>query len=61
MIKGDAMISEDKRVIMSTTNDLLEILARSKTVLGDGTFKICPKLFHQVFIISAQVDEHQYA
>ena len=27
MIKGDAMISEDKRVIMSTTNDLLEILS----------------------------------
>ena len=35
-------------------------IARSKMVLGDGTFKICRKLFHQVFIISAQVDEQVF-
>ena len=57
IIKGDAMISNDKRVVLCSTNDLLDILARSKILLGDGTFKICPSLWTQVFIISAEVEE----
>ena len=34
----------------------LEILARAKTILADGTFKITSLLWTQVFIISAQID-----
>ena len=49
IIKGDTLISADKRVVLSTTNDLLDILARTKMILGDGTFQICPKLWTQVF------------
>ena len=49
IIKGDTLIAEDKRVVMITTNDLLDIVARSKMILGDGTFKICPKLWTQVY------------
>ena len=46
MNKGDTLISADKRVVLSTTNDLL-----------DGTFQICPKFWTQVFIVSAQVEK----
>ena len=57
MNKGDTLISADKRVVLSTTNDLLDILAQTKMILGDGTFQICPKLWTQVFIVSAQVEK----
>ena len=41
--------------MLFTTNDLLEVLARGKEILGAGTFKITPFLWGQVFVISAQV------
>ena len=43
--------------MLFTTNDLLEVLARAKEILGDGTFKITPLLWGQVFVISAQETE----
>ena len=39
---------------MFTVNDLLDVAARSKELLGDGTFKITPMLWGQVFVISGQ-------
>ena len=33
----------------------MEVLARAKEILGDGTFKITPLLWGQLFVISAQV------
>ena len=48
IIKGDTLIAE---VVMIATNDLFDIVIHSKMILGDGTFKICPKLWTQVFII----------
>ena len=41
--------------MLFTTNDLLEVLARGKEILGAGTFKITPLLWGQVLVISAQV------
>ena len=55
IIKGDTIFANEKRVLLFTTNDLLEVLARAKEILGDGTFKITPLLWGQVFVISAQV------
>ena len=52
VIKGDQVFSNGRRVVMYTTNDHLEILARAKQVLGDGTFRVTPKLWCQTFIIS---------
>ena len=57
IIKGDTLIAE---VVMIATNDLFDIVIHSKMILGDGTFKICPKLWTQVFIISAEVEEDCY-
>ena len=41
--------------MLFTINDIMEVLARAKEILGDGTFKITPFLWGQVFVISAQV------
>ena len=56
IIKGDTLISDNKRVIMYSTDALLDVLARGKQILGDGTFKITPRGWTQVFTIAAQVD-----
>ena len=57
VIKGDQVFSNGRRVVMYTTNDHLEILARAKQVLGDGTFRVTPKLWCQTFIISVSVSD----
>ena len=55
IVKGDILLENGKRIIMFSTNDLLEIAAHAEELLGDGTFKITPKLWGQVFVITAQV------
>lgn len=44
MIKGDTMLDDHRRVILISTDAQMETLARAKTILGDGTFKIAPSL-----------------
>ena len=43
--QGDILLENGKRIIMFSTNALLDILARDIEILGDGTFKITPKLW----------------
>ena len=52
IVKGDILLENGKRIII--TNNLLEIAARAEELLGDGTFKITPKLWGQVFVITAK-------
>ena len=56
IIKGNTLISDNKRVIMYSTDALFDVVARGKQILGDGTFKITPRGWTQVFTIAAQVD-----
>lgn len=53
--KGDTLLENGKRILVFSTNDLLEIAARAAEILGDGTFKITPKLWGKMFVISARV------
>ena len=40
-----------------TTKDCLKHLAKAKTICGDGTFKLTPKPWKQIMIISAEIIE----
>ena len=40
IVKGDILFENGKRIIMFSTDALLEIAARALEILGDGTFKI---------------------
>ena len=60
IVKGDILLENGKRIVMFSTNSLLDIAARAQGFLGDGTFKITPKLWHQVFVISVQVTSDVY-
>ena len=51
IVKEDILLKNGKRIIMFSTNALLDILARAIEILGDSTFKITPKIWHQVFVI----------
>ena len=54
IVKGDALLKGGRRVILMTTNDHLDILAKSPQILADGTFRTTPEPWLQNFIISAQ-------
>ena len=55
IVKGDREFDDGRRVILFSTNDLLEILAKAPQILGDGTFRITPTQWYQTFIVSVQV------
>ena len=55
MVVTDITHSDGLRVISFSTTANLEILSRASTVFGDGTFKITPWPWYQVFIIHASV------
>ena len=50
--EGRHSVRKWDEIVMFSSNALLDIAARASEILGDGTFKITPKLWHQVFVIS---------
>ena len=54
-VKGDRIHRDGLRVLLFATENSLRILSRARTILGDGTFRICPSLWYQVFIISEEI------
>ena len=60
LIKGDIVHSDGLRVLLFSTDESLSILARSSTILCDWTFHICPYLWYQVFIVSAEFRENSF-
>ena len=49
MVKGDVLHSDGLRVLLFSTDESLNILARARTVVCDGTFRITPYLWYQTF------------
>ena len=60
IVKGDLLHSDGLRVILFASDDSLKILARARTILADGTFKITPYLWYQTFILSAEYQDFQF-
>ena len=57
IVKGDRIHSDGLRVVLFATEKSLSLLGRARTILGDGTFKICPSQWYQVFILSAEIKD----
>ena len=55
VVKGDELFDDGKRILLFSSVAHLELLARAKQILGDGTFKITLRLWTQTFILQAQV------
>ena len=54
VVKGDVNVNGG-RVILFTSKESLKLISRTEAIGLDGTFKISPKLWKQVFIVNAQV------
>ena len=44
MVKGDQVFQDGRRILLFSTDEHLQILARAREILGDGTFRITPHL-----------------
>ena len=49
--QGDA-----DRIFIFGTNQSLQLLSQSQNWFGDGTFKVCPQIFFQIYTIHAQIN-----
>ena len=55
IVKGDALLEDGRRVVLMSTDDHLDLMARAPQLLGDGTFRVTPSQWLQTFIISAHI------
>ena len=55
-VKSDLSI-DDCRIILFATNFTLKLLARATAISCDGTFKMCPKLWWQLFIVCGEISD----
>lgn len=60
LVKGDVFHSDGLRVLLFATDESLNLLARARTILADGTFRITPHLWYQTFVISAEFRENSF-
>ena len=60
MASENEMLLEDMRIIGFGTDDALRKLANSHVWFLDGTFKTCPKLFHQIYTIHYMFHGHTF-
>ena len=49
--QGDA-----DRIFIFGTNQSLQLLSQSQNWFGDGTFKVCPQIFFQIYTIHAHIN-----
>ena len=45
---------------MDSSDESLNILARARTILANGTFRITPYLWYQTFVFSAEFRENSF-
>ena len=55
IVKGDALLEDGRRVVLMSTDDHLDLMARAPQLLGNGTFHVTPSQWLQTFIISAHI------
>ena len=60
IVKGDTIHSDGLRVLLFASDESLRIMARSQTILADGTFRITPYLWYQTFILSAEYRDNSF-
>ena len=51
MVIADIIHSDGLRVLLFSSDENLCILSRAEFIFGDGTFRICPWPWYQVFIM----------
>ena len=60
LVKGDVLHSDGLRVLLFSTDESLAVMARARTLLCDGTFRITPFLWYQTFVVSAEFRDESF-
>ena len=55
-LRYDSGIGDDGRILIFASDQGLELLSNSEHWFCDGTFKVCPEIFYQVYTIHALVN-----
>ena len=53
----DSGVGDIARILIFATNQSVQLLATSEDWFGDGTFKVCPEIFFQLYTIHAKVNQ----
>ena len=53
----DSGVGDQNRIILFCTDRALDLLSRSNDWYADGTFRVCPEIFFQVYTIHARANE----
>ena len=58
-LQYDSGIDDPKRILIFATDEAIGDLKQFKNWAGDGTFKSCPNMFFQLYILHIQI--HQFS
>ncbi|KAG0432890.1 hypothetical protein DMUE_5468 [Dictyocoela muelleri] len=54
-LQYDSGILDPKRILIFANSERLDYIKNSEIWLGDGTFKMAPEVFYQIYIIYIQI------
>ena len=54
-IAANELIQENKRIILLASREQIRVLATAPKIFADGTFKTCPALFAQLYVLKAEL------
>jgi len=53
----DSGVDDENRILMFASNQAIQLLAISEDWFGDGTFRVCPEIFFQLYTIHARINQ----
>jgi len=53
----DSGVDDENRMLIFASNQAIQLLAISEDWFGDGTFKVCPDIFFQLYTIHARINQ----
>ena len=57
-LKYDSGMEDDHRILIFSTDEMINVLAQNPQWMADGTFKIAPSIFYQLYTIHAILQEN---
>ena len=52
----DCGTGDEKRILIFSTQEAIQLLARNEHWFMDGTFKLCPQIFYQIYTLHALIN-----
>jgi hypothetical protein len=53
----DSGVGDANRILIFSTHQAIQLMATSEHWFGDGTFKVCPEIFFQLYTLHVKIDQ----